>query len=282
MVANCLMNRERQLRGVNSYQRELGFDPLDFVTARLGRLEACQDVALPVGWLDLCCGTGRALTQAVDRLRGEHVDSQVVIVGIALVDAFAGSSEEPSLTLVTGSVTAWMPDRAFDLITCVHGLHYVGDKLAVLTRAAGWLAGDGLLVADLDLTSVRLDDGRPAGRRLATQLRAAGFAYDPRRRVISRAGRRAVELPYTDLGADDQAGANYTGQPAVHSYYRYDRWPTLLDAPSSVGRFPGDPEPRTALPETTSSAAPSPLDVRPAAHRESHRVGRVRWCLERG
>jgi len=31
-----------------------------------------------------------------------------------------------------------------------------------------------------------------------------------------------VDLPYTYLGADDRAGANYTGQPAVHSYYRQD------------------------------------------------------------
>jgi hypothetical protein len=30
VVANCLMNRERQLRGVNSYARELGFDPRRF------------------------------------------------------------------------------------------------------------------------------------------------------------------------------------------------------------------------------------------------------------
>jgi len=28
VVANCAMNRERQLAGVNSYTRELGFNPL--------------------------------------------------------------------------------------------------------------------------------------------------------------------------------------------------------------------------------------------------------------
>jgi hypothetical protein len=68
---------------------------------------------------------------------------------------------------------------SFDLITCVHGLHYLGDKLAVLARAAGWLTATGRLVADLDLSSIRLPDGRPAGRRLATLLRGAGFTYDP-------------------------------------------------------------------------------------------------------
>jgi hypothetical protein len=100
----------------------------------------------------------------------------------------------------------------------VHGLHYVGDKLAVLAAAAGWLTDDGLLVANLDLTAIRLPDRRPAGRRLGNALRAAGFGYDRRRRRIRRTGRREVVLPYTYLGADDQAGPNYTGQPAVDSY----------------------------------------------------------------
>jgi hypothetical protein len=77
-------------------------------------------------------------------------------------------------------------------------------------------------VADLDLASIRLADGRPAGRRLASLLRAAGFRYDSRRRRISCTGRLDVRLPYRYLGADDRAKANYTGQPAVHSYYAED------------------------------------------------------------
>lgn len=92
----------------------------------------------------------------------------------------------------------------------------------MLTRAAGWLTDTGRLVADLDLASIRLPDGRPAGRRLATRLRAAGFTYNSRRHRISRTGFAEVRLPYRYLGADDQAGANYTGQPAVHSYYTED------------------------------------------------------------
>jgi hypothetical protein len=35
VVANCEMNRQRQLTGVNSYTRELGFDPIDMLTAAL-------------------------------------------------------------------------------------------------------------------------------------------------------------------------------------------------------------------------------------------------------
>ena len=57
VVANCRMNRERNLLGSNGYDRELGFDPLDFLKERTA-------TGRPVAWLDLCCGTGRALIQA--------------------------------------------------------------------------------------------------------------------------------------------------------------------------------------------------------------------------
>lgn len=66
MVANCAMNRDRQLAGVNSYARELGFDPLAFLSSRLGG----QGLHAGAGWLDLCCGAGRALIQAAARLPG--------------------------------------------------------------------------------------------------------------------------------------------------------------------------------------------------------------------
>jgi hypothetical protein len=43
--------------------------------------------------------------------------------------------------------------------------------------------------------------------------------YDSRRRLVSCCGRKQVSLPYRSIGADDTAGPNYTGQPAVNSYY---------------------------------------------------------------
>lgn len=213
VVANCAMNRERQLAGVNSYTRELGFNPLERVRSR----------ALHDGrgsWLDLCCGTGRALLRAAYPLRRDGLADRVALVGVDLVDYFDPVPDANlPVELVCASVTNWVPMRRFDLITCVHGLHYVGDKLAAVTRAASWLTDDGLLVADLDLTGIRLPDGRPAGRALAGALRRAGFEYDPRRRRISCTGWRDVTLPYGYLGADDKAGPNYTNQPAVNSYY---------------------------------------------------------------
>jgi trans-aconitate methyltransferase len=217
VVANCAMNRERQLLGVNSYTRELGFNPLEWLTARVGQPD--RDTAA-VGWLDLCCGTGRSLIQAAEYIAAAGLDDRVVLVGVDLVDFFNPVGHTgPVPQLVCASVTEWQPSRRFDLITCVHGLHYVGDKLAILARAASWLTATGTLVADLDLAGIRLPDGQPAGRRLAGTLRRAGFAYDTRRRRITCTGRRDISLPYHYLGADDRAGPNYTGQPTINSVY---------------------------------------------------------------
>lgn len=209
VVANCAMNRERGLAGVNSYTRELGFNPLDRLTERIhagtGR----------VAWLDLCCGSARALAEAARELAGTGLGGRASLVGVDLVEAPAVTGVD----LVCAPVAAWRPSQRLDLVTCVHGLHYVGDKLGLLTRAAGWLTSGGLLVADLDLAAIRLADGMPGGRRLAAELRRAGFGYDARRRRITLDGWREVSLPYAYLGADDRAGPNYTGQPAVDSYY---------------------------------------------------------------
>jgi SAM-dependent methyltransferase len=191
VVANNAMNRERQLIGVNSYAKALGFDPL----SRAG-----------TAWLDLCCGSGRALVQAAARADG------VTLTGVDLVDAFL--SAPPGVTLVATPIETWAPGREFDLITCVHGLHYVGDKLGMLARILTWLSPAGTFVADLDLASIR-----PGGRPLTALLRAAGVEYDSRRKLITCTGPRELELPYRYLGADDRAGPNYTGQPAVNSYY---------------------------------------------------------------
>jgi SAM-dependent methyltransferase len=203
VVANCTMNRERRLVGSNGYGRELGIDVVDLIARGLARAGSFR-------WLDLCCGTGTALLECADLV----ADRRLRITGVDLVDAFA-APEHPAVRFVTGSVVSWAPDCSFDLVTCVHGLHYVGDKLAVVASAASWLTADGLLVANLDAASIRT----PKGRRLATSLRAAGLDYDGRRRRVRCTGRREPRLPFRYVGADDQAGPNYTGQPAVHSYY---------------------------------------------------------------
>jgi hypothetical protein len=43
--------------------------------------------------------------------------------------------------------------------------------------------------------------------------------YERRRRLVRCRGHREVALPFRYLGADDRAGPNYTGHPAVDSYF---------------------------------------------------------------
>jgi SAM-dependent methyltransferase len=206
VVANNTMNRERGLSGVNSYARELGFDPVD----RLGGLERPR-------WLDLCSGEGLALRAASGLL-----PEGAVLTGVDLVGPVAARAYPPVVELMTASVTAWSPPlrQRYDLITCVHGLHYLGDKLALITRAASWLAPGGLFIAHLDPDSFRLPDGRPAARPVLRALRSAGFAYDSRRHrlLYETAQAPPPALPFTYLGADPDAGPTWTGQPGVATY----------------------------------------------------------------
>jgi SAM-dependent methyltransferase len=208
VVANRTMNRERDLTGSNGYTRELGIDIPALISARLANGG--------FRWLDICCGTGKALRQCSSLFD----DERLRITGIDLVDFYAAPPTN-AVRLVTASVTTWTPeDPGFDLITCVHGLHYLGDKLGVLAKAATWLTPGGQLVANLDLNNLRTADDRPLGRRATTALRAAGFTVDTRRHRIGFAhGDGPNSLPFTYLGANSEAGPNYTGQPAVHSHY---------------------------------------------------------------
>jgi SAM-dependent methyltransferase len=238
VAANCAMNRERQLAGVNSYARELGFNPLQVMR------DAVQDHAgqdATTAWLDLCCGTGRALIQAAAELRRDGLAGRTALVGVDLVDAFDPVPEGlPNLRLACSPVAAWTPALAFDLISCVHGLHYIGDKLAAIARAASWLTPDGQLIADLDLDAIVVLGAARGRRGLARRLREAGFSYDSRRHRISCQGGREVRLPYRYIGADDQAGPGYTGQPAVASYY--EEATDARQAPESLRRELGSDE----------------------------------------
>lgn len=213
VVANCRMNRERNLAGSNGYAKELGFDPLQLLRERV---EADRTVA----WLDLCCGTGKALIQAARIVHNEGLEHQIEIIGVDLVGMFAALQPELTcLRLVEASVSVWRPERPFDLITCVHGLHYVGDKLGLIARAVSWLTEHGTFVANLDLANLKLTNGQDGSRPIASDLRNQKLEYDPgKRRVVCR-GKKSVDMPYRYQGADDGAGSNYTGQPAVNSYY---------------------------------------------------------------
>ena len=148
VVANSTMNRERGIAGGNSYTKELAFNPLLFLKSRLA-------TEPEVTWLDLCCGTGKALIEAAQIFHQENLQDRIKIIGLDLVDFFA---TPPSglfhLELIESSVTDWQPEHDFDLITCVHGLHYIGDKIQFIQKAASWLKADGLFIANLDHTNL--------------------------------------------------------------------------------------------------------------------------------
>jgi SAM-dependent methyltransferase len=213
VVANCRMNRERDLAGSNGYDRELGFRPLDQLLAAVARNGRAA-------WLDLCCGTGRALIASAQQLQGQGLGEAVTVVGVDLAGLF--DPLPPGLEgvrLVEAPLRDFEPVGAFDLVTCVHGLHYLGDKLGVVARAASWLSIDGVFAANLDLGNLKFPGDKPAGRSVAAAMRACGVEYDRRRRLVRCHGRKEVALPFRYLGADDRAGPNYTGQPAVDSCY---------------------------------------------------------------
>lgn len=52
IVANCRMDRERDLTGSNGYSQELGFDPLAFLRDRTGD-------GRETAWLDLSAARAR-------------------------------------------------------------------------------------------------------------------------------------------------------------------------------------------------------------------------------
>lgn len=207
-VANCRMNRERNLYGTNGYDVELRFDPIGYL-GDAGNGE-------PVRWLDLCCGSAIALAEA-DKIVDQE-DLPISIIGVDLVGMFSASSTK-RLKLVKASLNEWTPTEQFDLITCVHGLHYLGDKLSLIAKFSSWLTAQGRLVANLDSNNLKIQ--RYKTSRIAIRwLRQEGIEFSAAYNLIECHGRKTLRLPFDYLGADDQAGPNYTGQPAVDSHYR--------------------------------------------------------------
>lgn len=210
VIANASMNRQRGLAGINSYTKELRFNPVEFLKDRLEK----QD---HVSWLDLCCGTGKALTEAAEYFQR----SGTVLQGIDLVPMFQVFPEKlNNIRLISASLRTWTPAMDYDLITCVHGMHYIGDKLGLIQRSASWLKPEGFFIANLDINNFRLSGNKPMGSQIGKIFKKFGINYNRTKHLLSVSGKKDVKISYHYLGADDQAGPNYTGQPAVHSYYQ--------------------------------------------------------------
>ena len=214
VVANNRMNRTRQASGVNSYANEIGFKPEDWLLTRLQQQQT-------VRWLDVCCGKGNALLQVAQVFAQKDLQNQVDFTGIDLVDFFATiPSPITWVNFVTTSVTDWQPLQTYDLITCIHGLHYIGDKLKVIAQLVNTLSLDGLFVANFDLASVYLNE-QPNPKEIKEWFQQNNVDYQARKKLIKASGKTTHTPSFSGvyLGADDEAGKNYTGQEAVSAYY---------------------------------------------------------------
>ena len=212
VVANSTMNRERNASGINSYEKEFKFKPEAFLVNHIDKFGQ-------VKWLDLCCGHGKALVQVALDLSKQDLQHKAVLKGIDLVDSFLPIP--PSVTCLQFEVTSaveWSPGDEYDLITCVHGLHYIGDKLKVLKTAMASLSSNGLFIANLDLKNILIDNG-DAQSHLKSIFKTNTIQYNARTRVVQCNGPRIIDFGVEFKGASDQAGPNYTGQEAVNSFY---------------------------------------------------------------
>ncbi len=215
VVANCLMNRERQAFGDNSYQQDIYINPYVYIKDRMDKEEK-------VRWLDMCCGRGKALIQVMTEFVCDKMENKVEFWGVDLVSMFdLVPNQIKNINLIESSLMEFETRLSFDLITCVHGLHYIGDKLAIIKKYIQYLKPDSLFVCNLDTNNMFDKDGKKLGRKVNSALRTQGLEYDIRKKLIRCLGNKTIELPFQFLGADDQFGKNYTGQKVVSSYYEY-------------------------------------------------------------
>ncbi|WP_238430061.1 class I SAM-dependent methyltransferase [Chitinophaga agri] len=211
VVANSRMNRERNASGVNSYEKEFKFRPEDFLAEYI-------QAHGHVKWLDICCGEGKALIQAASHLSALQLHDKATLKGMDLIDGFdpvpAGIS---CVSFDIQSAVTWEPTEKYDLITCSHGLHYVGDKLKVLSRIFASLSENGVFYGHLDLGNIMImavgDD------YLKRAFKKNDIQYNGRTKLLYCKGPRTVTFGLNYVGADDKSGPNYTGQEAVTSYY---------------------------------------------------------------
>ncbi|ACU60212.1 methyltransferase domain-containing protein [Chitinophaga pinensis] len=211
IVANNRMNRERNASGVNSYEQEFKFKPEAWLAAYIQQYGH-------VKWLDICCGQGKALIQAAGQLAKNQLQDKAALSGMDLIDGFWSVPDGVNcLSFAIQSAVSWEPATPYDLITCVHGLHYMGDKLHVLSKIFAAISENGVFYGNFDVNSVIITG---AGKdHLKKIFRQNDIQYNARTKVLYCKGPRAVTFGREYVGADDQAGPNYTGQEAVTSYY---------------------------------------------------------------
>ncbi len=213
IVANATMNRGRGLSGVNSYERDLRFSITEF-------LAECVRERGEALWYDACCGQGKALVEAGRQFAAAGWGRQVRIVGVDLVPMFT-PEKAPNVTLRVADVSAWTLEQPADLITCVHGLHYLGDKLGFLQNASTMLAPGGLLLGHLDTNNVRsVGNGLSIWRQAARHAVRGGASLKLSGHVLHvKQGDPPLDFGITYQGVTISEQPNYTGITVIDSWY---------------------------------------------------------------
>lgn len=212
IVVNSRMNRERNSSGINSYEQEFKFKPEEYLASKIKEFGEAS-------WLDLCCGYGRALIQTAKYFDKLGQQNLIKLKGVDLVDTFpAVDNHITCVEFESESLLDWTPNQTYDLITCVHGLHYLGDKLKVIEVTINALNPHGLFIANLDLNNIVVKETN-SSVYLKNSFKQYGIAYNSRLKVLRQIGGKAIKFDLKYLGADDEYGPNYTGQDSVTSYY---------------------------------------------------------------
>ncbi|BDI28411.1 methyltransferase [Capsulimonas corticalis] len=212
IVANRTMNRGRVLSGVNSYERELGFSPLE----RLRERRRAHGTAV---WVDACCGEGRALLHAAALLRELELSDTISLIGVDLINTFP-SHDFPNLTFVETDVTRYQPPSGADLITCIHGLHYLGDKLGFLENSYSALAEDGVFAGQLDPANVRSREEKWTWSAMLRRAKRGGADVTLRKNLLQMRGTGAsLSFGLRYEGAKPSETPNYTGITVIDSWY---------------------------------------------------------------
>ncbi|MEO1257621.1 MAG: methyltransferase domain-containing protein [Bacteroidota bacterium] len=213
VVANNSMNRERNAFGINSYEKDIHLNPVDFLL----NLKEQKNVR----WLDLCCGKGNALIQAAQFLEEKKLSNKYELEGIDLVDFFTHAPGFSNLILSVQNLENWTPEKEYDLITIVHGLHYVGDKIGLVLKAIEALKTNGHFIGNLDLSNILVQNIKQRKRATMKFFNENNIEINLRKKLIYSTGKKTIKSKFAYLGADDKAGPNYTGQEVVNSYYRF-------------------------------------------------------------
>jgi len=212
VVANNAMNRERIATGVNSYEKEIKINPISFIKNRNSETY--------IQWTDLCCGRGNALIQTSEHFKGSELAEKLFLKGIDLVEYFEEYKKTENLSLEKMNLNRWKPEKKNDLITIVHGLHYIGDKLDLIVKSISSLKEGGLFIGNLDLNNIEIEGHKHPKKVILDFFKKNKIDYNQRTKIISAKSSIEIKNNLLYLGANDKAGPNYTGQEAVNSIYR--------------------------------------------------------------